>query len=74
VRKKFRNIEIGDGNNWAWNVTMRDNYYRTKTLKIWKNKVCVYERVGKEECYGNDIGIITPKFIEKFIKIYLKNK
>jgi ribA/ribD-fused uncharacterized protein len=72
MRKKFRKIELNDGNDWAWNVTERDNYYRTKTLKIWKNKVCVYGRSSDED--GNyDLPIVTPKFITKFINIYLKD-
>lgn len=77
MRKKFRSIVVDGDGSWAWNMTMRDNYYRFKTLKIWKNKKVIYERT-----FGGDLPykqrekryVITPGLVARFIKRYLKNE
>jgi hypothetical protein len=74
MKKKFRTIKIGDENNWAWNVSQNDSYYRFKTFKVWKNKEIVYTSVWGGDSPNKTRGTITPKFVAKFIKIFLQDE
>jgi hypothetical protein len=72
MKKKFRKINLNDDINWAWNVNKTDSYYRHSTMKIWKDKISVYESTwgGESSKYRNYN--IKPSLVARFINRFLK--
>ena len=77
MKKKYRTLHLNDGNDWAWGIIngkpYDDYYYEWSVLKIWKNKVCIYEKaVG---AIHDDLKWkyqITPSLMVRFINRFLK--
>jgi hypothetical protein len=70
MKKKFRQITIDGDDSWAWAVHDHGDYYRTKVLKIWKDKKIVYT-FGEDEVHTIKPYSITPGLVARFIKTHL---
>jgi len=72
MKKKFRSLVVDGEEGWAWSYKNYGWYY-SPVLKIWKDKVVVYEKHYDTPSDGGTKRYkFTPGLIARFIKMYLK--